>query len=40
VIFAASDQADFMTGETIYVSGGPRTGNREDPPTAGPAGGR
>src|SRR5256886_16571212 len=23
VIFAASDQANFMTGETIYVTGGP-----------------
>ena len=32
VVFAASDQAGFMTGETIYVSGGPRTGNREDQP--------
>src|SRR5262245_12590698 len=31
VIFAASDQASFMTGETLYVSGGPRVGNREDP---------
>ena len=30
VIFAASDQAAFMTGETIYVSGGPRVSNRED----------
>ena len=30
VIFAASDQANFMTGETIYVSGGPRVANRED----------
>ena len=30
VIFAASDQATFMTGETIYVSGGPRVANRED----------
>ena len=23
VIFVASDQADFMKGETVYVSGGP-----------------
>lgn len=30
VIFVASDQADFMTGETVYVSGGPRVSNRED----------
>jgi NAD(P)-dependent dehydrogenase (short-subunit alcohol dehydrogenase family) len=30
VIFIASDQANFMTGETVYVSGGPRTANRED----------
>ena len=30
VIFAASDQANFMTGETIYISGGPRVSNRED----------
>jgi NAD(P)-dependent dehydrogenase (short-subunit alcohol dehydrogenase family) len=31
VIFVASDQANFMTGETVYVSGGPRMANREDP---------
>jgi len=30
VIFVASDQANFMTGETVYVSGGPRVANRED----------
>src|SRR5215831_8227912 len=30
VIFAASDQSQFMTGETLYVSGGPRVANRED----------
>jgi 3-oxoacyl-[acyl-carrier protein] reductase len=30
VIFIASDQANFMTGETLYVSGGPRVANRED----------
>jgi 3-oxoacyl-[acyl-carrier protein] reductase len=30
VVFAASDEAGFMTGETVYVSGGPRTANRED----------
>jgi NAD(P)-dependent dehydrogenase (short-subunit alcohol dehydrogenase family) len=30
VIFVASDQANFMTGETMYVSGGPRVANRED----------
>jgi NAD(P)-dependent dehydrogenase (short-subunit alcohol dehydrogenase family) len=30
VIFLASDQANFMTGETVYVSGGPRVANRED----------
>jgi 3-oxoacyl-[acyl-carrier protein] reductase len=32
VVFVASEHANFMTGETVYVSGGPRTGNREDPP--------
>jgi 3-oxoacyl-[acyl-carrier protein] reductase len=32
VVFVASDQARFMTGETLYVSGGPRVGNREDQP--------
>lgn len=31
VIFVASDEANFMTGETVYVSGGPRVANREDP---------
>ena len=31
VIFVASDQANFMTGETVYVSGGPRVASREDP---------
>jgi NAD(P)-dependent dehydrogenase (short-subunit alcohol dehydrogenase family) len=30
VIFVASDEASFMTGETLYVSGGPRVANRED----------
>jgi NAD(P)-dependent dehydrogenase (short-subunit alcohol dehydrogenase family) len=30
VIFVASDHANFMTGETVYVSGGPRVSNRED----------
>jgi enoyl-[acyl-carrier-protein] reductase (NADH) len=30
VAFVASDQASFMTGETRYVSGGPRVANRED----------
>jgi NAD(P)-dependent dehydrogenase (short-subunit alcohol dehydrogenase family) len=25
-----SDEANFMTGETLYVSGGPRVANRED----------
>jgi 3-oxoacyl-[acyl-carrier protein] reductase len=32
VTFVASDQANFMTGETLYVSGGPRVGNRDEPP--------
>jgi NAD(P)-dependent dehydrogenase (short-subunit alcohol dehydrogenase family) len=36
VIFLASDQASFVTGETLYVSGGPRTGNREDAPAVMP----
>src|SRR5919106_1159755 len=30
VIFLASDQANFITGEVLYVSGGPRLSNRED----------
>src|SRR5215470_257055 len=30
VVFVASDQASFMTGETVYMSGGPRVANRED----------
>ena len=30
VIFLASDRANFITGETLYVSGGPHAGNRED----------
>jgi len=30
VIFVASDAANFMTGETLSVSGGPRVANRED----------
>ena len=30
VIFLASDHANFITGETLYVSGGPRVANRED----------
>ena len=34
VVFVASDEAKFMTGETLYISGGPRVGNREDQPGA------
>ena len=34
VVFVASDEASFMTGETLYISGGPRVGNREDQPGA------
>jgi NAD(P)-dependent dehydrogenase (short-subunit alcohol dehydrogenase family) len=30
VIYLASDAAAFVTGETLYVSGGPRVANRED----------
>ena len=30
VVFLASDRADFITGETLFVSGGPRVSNRED----------
>ncbi len=30
VIFAASDRANFVTAETVYVSGGPRAAHRED----------
>ena len=30
VIFVASDQANVLTGETVYVSGGPRVSNHED----------
>ena len=30
VIFLASGRANFITGETLYVSGGPRVSNRED----------
>ena len=30
VVFLASDRANFITGETLYVSGGPRVANRED----------
>jgi NAD(P)-dependent dehydrogenase (short-subunit alcohol dehydrogenase family) len=29
-VFLASDQASFITGETLYVGGGPQTGGRED----------
>ena len=30
VAFLASERANFITGETLYVSGGPRVSNRED----------
>ena len=30
VIFLASDRANFITGETLYLSGDPRTSNSED----------
>jgi 3-oxoacyl-[acyl-carrier protein] reductase len=30
VIYLASDHANFITGETLYVSGGPKVGSRED----------
>jgi NAD(P)-dependent dehydrogenase (short-subunit alcohol dehydrogenase family) len=30
VMFLASERANFITGETLYVSGGPRVSNRED----------
>jgi NAD(P)-dependent dehydrogenase (short-subunit alcohol dehydrogenase family) len=30
VIFLASDQANFIIRETLYVSGGPKTSSRED----------
>ena len=30
IAFLLSDKASFMTGETVYVSGGPRMSNRED----------
>jgi NAD(P)-dependent dehydrogenase (short-subunit alcohol dehydrogenase family) len=29
-VFLASDQSSFTTGETLYVSGGPKTSGRED----------
>jgi NAD(P)-dependent dehydrogenase (short-subunit alcohol dehydrogenase family) len=29
-VFLVSDQASFITGETLYVGGGPQTGGRED----------
>jgi NAD(P)-dependent dehydrogenase (short-subunit alcohol dehydrogenase family) len=31
-VFVASDGASFMTGETLYIGGGPQTGGREDRP--------
>jgi NAD(P)-dependent dehydrogenase (short-subunit alcohol dehydrogenase family) len=30
VVYLASEAAGFITGETLYVSGGPRVSNRED----------
>jgi len=30
VVYLASDAGEFITGETLYVSGGPRVSNRED----------
>ena len=30
VVFLASDRANFITGETLSVSGGPRVASRED----------
>jgi enoyl-[acyl-carrier-protein] reductase (NADH) len=30
VIFLAAERANFITGETLYVSAGPRVSNRED----------
>ena len=32
--FLAHDSARLITGETLYISGGPRVGNREDQPGA------
>jgi NAD(P)-dependent dehydrogenase (short-subunit alcohol dehydrogenase family) len=29
-LFLASDQSSFVTGETVYVAGGPKTSGRED----------